>query len=229
MIKTHKRKNIRPYEANLPDGTDKDEVTFWGYVITRNGRVMSKKTDMELEPNQEGSVYLHTTEHILRIKLTDLLDIIFNGKEKDVDFPDGTTKNYVEFQGLSIYPDGTIYGRNGKEVGSNVLRLMVIDDRGNEKLLSRARIIYNIFSGDYVEPGRHVYHKDGNVYNNNISNLSTDAKYAPKKKELKKKLSEAQVEEIKKLYESPDESYTTLAGRYMVSRDTIKRIIHGVY
>lgn len=150
----------------------------------------------------------------------------------------------VDFLGYKILEDGTIIGLNGKPMAYNKT-IQLTTDKNKTQSFSYARLVYWAFHQDF-DFNNHkfcVRHKDSDETNNNINNLYISDKkdYLWGENHKKSKLTEEEVEEIRKLYFIGEEdnkgnglnnpkrkySYRKLAEKFGVSHNLIKQIVKG--
>ena len=150
----------------------------------------------------------------------------------------------VDLYGYKVLENGTILKLNGKPMAFHKTIQMLID---NEiKSVSYARVVYYAFNQDTFDFNNHsfcVKHKDNNPKNNAIDNLyiSDEKEYLWGKKHKKSKLTDEEVDEIRRLYFIGEEdnkgnglnnptrkySYRKLAEKFGVSHNLIKQIVKG--
>ncbi|MFS0643735.1 hypothetical protein [Siminovitchia sp. 179-K 8D1 HS] len=149
----------------------------------------------------------------------------------------------VDYHGYTIFEDGRIIGLYGKEVKKRInngryeIRL-VID--GKRKNYIVARLMYFVFVGfDISNKDLCITHKDGDYLNVHINNLQLQHRrdlIQGDKHVNRAKLTNEQVEEIRRLYrgktgnnqyDKQGYSLQDLANMYGVSKANIRMIISG--
>lgn len=150
----------------------------------------------------------------------------------------------VNLFGYKIYDNGTILKLNGKPMAFH--KTIHIKVNNEVKNVSYARVIYYAFNQDTFDFDNHSYcikHKDNNPKNNRLDNLymTNQKDYLWGEKNKKAKLTEEEVEEIRKLYFIGEQenkgnglnypikkySYRKLAEKFGVSHSLIQQIING--
>ena len=152
----------------------------------------------------------------------------------------------VELWGYKVYGDGRILGIYGKEIKPNKQIKVRWGINGKNKFVSYARFVYYAFNFknfNFNDMTIIIKHKNGNESDYSIDNL-----IAVKRKDYNQgennayaKLTDEQVEEIKKIYNENNGlranlndpmakiSYRKLAKKYGVSHTAISGIIKGQY
>lgn len=166
-------------------------------------------------------------------------------------FNEYTNIDSRDFYGYTIYEDGTILGKNGREMSCSIdsdgrkeIKLTVAPRQ--RKCFIVARLVYCIFNNiDYFELDKDmcVTHKDNDFSNTHISNLElknrADLIQGEKHRNVSILTSE-DVEMIRELYKNNGDrpinqydndgsyySYRRLARMFGVSHANIKKIIDG--
>lgn len=146
--------------------------------------------------------------------------------------------NKVHLWGYTIYDNGDIYGIRGKKFKNNK------QIKINGKIYFTSHIVYYAFNQDNFDledRNNIIIHLDGNELNNRLENLKVESKkiIVQGENNIKSKLTDKQVEEIRELYKKGKEekvdkndprvkySYRQLAEMYGVSHTLIKGIIKG--
>lgn len=149
----------------------------------------------------------------------------------------------IELYGYKVFENGTILGLNGKPMNFN--KTIELSINGNSKAVSYARFVYYAFNRDfdYKNYSYCVKHKDNDITNNNINNLyiTNEREHLHRENNMKSKLTDEEIKEIKKLYFIGEEdnkgngknnpfkkySYRKLADKFGVSHNLIKQVVKG--
>lgn len=151
----------------------------------------------------------------------------------------------VELFGYKVLSNGTILKLNGEPMKYQKT-IPILWGNKTSKSVSYARFVYYAFHQNDFDFDNHSYcvkHKDNNIKNNNIDNLyiSKEKEYLKGEKHKMAKLTDDEVDEIRKLYFIGEEdnkgnglnnpfrkySYRKLAEKFGVSHSLIKGIIKG--
>lgn len=149
----------------------------------------------------------------------------------------------VELYGYTIYDDGTILKKNGKKLNTNQQIKIKLDNNGNTRQVNYARFVYYAFNRDFDINDKNIMikHINGNKQDCRIDNLLSQSVKLIKQGEnsTSAKLTDKEVEEIKRLYGLKDNegtnspktniSYRKLAERYGVTHTAIRGIIKGYF
>lgn len=154
--------------------------------------------------------------------------------------------NFKLYYGYEVYPDGR-FVKNGQVLRYQKNGQINLIVKGESKRIQGVRVLYSVFKRDGVPLERNeiIVFIDGNKEHRHIDNLDCVSKKDYDRMIGRKKpprvLTDAEVEEIKNLYEKKDEpkqetgnqipsiSYRTLAKKYGVHFTTIQRVIQGSY
>lgn len=152
----------------------------------------------------------------------------------------------VELWGYTIFEDGRICGLQGKELKYNKEICVSWGINGKKRFVSYARFVYYAFNFrnfNFNDMKMVVRHKNGNDKDCSIDNLIVVNRktYSQGENNASSKLTNEQVEEIKRLYtntKDTDEeknnphtkiSYRKLAEKYGVSHSMIAGIVKGQF
>lgn len=136
----------------------------------------------------------------------------------------------VELWGYTFYDDGSIYTKNKKKLKPRKQLQLVI--KGETRRFSYARLVYyafNLDNFDMENKNMIIIHKNGNKADFKLSNLVAVEKKSILQGENNStcKLTNEQVEEIKRIYADNKTTYRELAKIYEVSHSLIGYIVRG--
>ena len=156
-------------------------------------------------------------------------------------------ENYFKlYYGYEVYPDGR-FVKNGEILKYQKNGQINLTVKGESKRIQGVRVLYSVFKrgGVPLERNEIIVFIDGNKEHRNIENLDCVSKKEYDKmigrKNPPRVLTDAEVEEIRNLYElkneqklktgnqTPSISYRKLAKKYGVHFTTIQSVIQGSY
>lgn len=152
----------------------------------------------------------------------------------------------VELWGYKVYKNGRILGIHGKEINKNKQIKVKWGINGKKRFVSYARFVYYAFNFknfNFNDMAIVIKHKNGDKNDYSIDNLIAVKRkdYNQGENNVSAKLTDEQVEEIKRLYSRDSEvrtdlndpmakiSYRKLAEQYGVSHTTIRGIVKGQF
>ena len=199
----------------IPDGSDKEEVDYFGYIFTRDGRVF--KDGKEVSKGYPVVNIIHDDFRGTVPKASFIKRVFFNGKP--LILPDASSSESAQIGDFTLFRDGTslCLGKNRKRRKS--LRTVI---NGKVHTLANDRAVYSVFSGTKLLHYERIIHIDGDKDNDAFSNLRVE-----KQKNRADVITEEQKTEMRNHYLSGS-SYKKTADAFGVSTGTVFNAVHGV-